>query len=1160
MQAVVGALRANLSLDAAQFEQGTKRAQNSLKSMRTQFLAVAGTAAALGAAISAAALNGARGIDEAAKASRRLEASVGGFRALELAASEAGVSVQGLANDMQTLGREVASGSAGATRALQALRLSASELAGLDVDQRAALIADRIREMGLSADQTTALLRDLGIRNREMILLFMQGGDAIRSARADIEDYGLALSAIDTQRIEQARDQIGRLSIISQRFQEQLALALVPAMGAFAQTLTDSMREGEPLRRVVDGLAQNVDRLATFVGVAVVALGTRYVAAAGLAYASTLTLAGAMVGLRTAMLRTGIGALIVLAGEAVLQFDKLRGAADTIAPIMDEAKAATDKLNEVLGTSSEVALPAAARAALNLTNENIKLAKSAYAAAEAEIAKATAAAQAAQIQRDLEQAFSPTGTFTAADENLAAQMARLTKANADLRAAQSDLTARIEEGQLALSEASDAMAESSARTVKFAVDMTTLENSIGGGGGSNGGAVAALDDAVKATEALNEQMQEAPKFVNDFANAFGDLAASGFRDWKTFTSSIVNSFRQAISQMVADWIRSPLQRLFSGGGGQGGRAQGGGMLGGLLPSPGSGTGFLGGLGNAMGGGVFNFGNNAMAAGGGLMASMGAALPVIGMIGGAILGGIMSNAQRQAERWQAKQAKRLQRVEREAARRDAELEARLRSSAEAVDNLIASLRVLDEMQREREQAARAVLAERDSLEVELLRINNDLVALREREINALDPLNRQLGRFIASMRDVREAIEEQERAAQALAGAGRGIVEFVTGVRGAETALFARDLELARGGDLDASGRVVQSARGAQATFGATATSAVDMERFNRRMANDLMALPAVASHEEQQVALLEEIRDGIGGLKGLEMQVQTRLRRAIEDGFFNLDENLDGKLTFDELRRGLGSVASDRQLRALLSATDRNGDGTISRLESIDQNSAHIDENTLENYLAAIDQLSELKLIAGETASNSERVAHLTTAINNLIFSQRQAASSTVGSLQQQREAAAAALQDAQARIARTDRQIKQKPSRLQRALGARTQKSPNPAHVALEADIRRLLQEIAALDAQLANVPAFAAGGFHTGGLRLVGEHGPELEATGPSRIFSNSDMTKMLSGGRDENLRDEIVELQRMMVAVVKYTKRTSDTLRDWERIGLPDEREFS
>jgi tape measure domain-containing protein len=53
----------------------------------------------------------------------------------------------------------------------------------------------------------------------------------------------------------------------------------------------------------------------------------------------------------------------------------------------------------------------------------------------------------------------------------------------------------------------------------------------------------------------------------------------------------------------------------------------------------------------------------------------------------------------------------------------------------------------------------------------------------------------------------------------------------------------------------------------------------------------------------------------------------------------------------------------------------------------------------------------------------------------------------------------------------------------------------------------------IAALTGQA--IPAFALGGDHAGGLRLVGENGPELEVTGPSRIFNASQTRGMLSGG---------------------------------------------
>lgn len=43
--------------------------------------------------------------------------------------------------------------------------------------------------------------------------------------------------------------------------------------------------------------------------------------------------------------------------------------------------------------------------------------------------------------------------------------------------------------------------------------------------------------------------------------------------------------------------------------------------------------------------------------------------------------------------------------------------------------------------------------------------------------------------------------------------------------------------------------------------------------------------------------------------------------------------------------------------------------------------------------------------------------------------------------------------------------------------------------------------------------IPGFAGGGFFGGGLRLVGEQGPELEATGPARIWDANKTQEMLS-----------------------------------------------
>jgi len=51
----------------------------------------------------------------------------------------------------------------------------------------------------------------------------------------------------------------------------------------------------------------------------------------------------------------------------------------------------------------------------------------------------------------------------------------------------------------------------------------------------------------------------------------------------------------------------------------------------------------------------------------------------------------------------------------------------------------------------------------------------------------------------------------------------------------------------------------------------------------------------------------------------------------------------------------------------------------------------------------------------------------------------------------------------------------------------------------------------------RLKAIPGFAAGGMHMGGLRIVGERGPELEATGPARYWNAGDTARMMGGSAD-------------------------------------------
>lgn len=88
--------------------------------------------------------------------------------------------------------------------------------------------------------------------------------------------------------------------------------------------------------------------------------------------------------------------------------------------------------------------------------------------------------------------------------------------------------------------------------------------------------------------------------------------------------------------------------------------------------------------------------------------------------------------------------------------------------------------------------------------------------------------------------------------------------------------------------------------------------------------------------------------------------------------------------------------------------------------------------------------------------------------------------------------------------------------------------------------------------------VRGYAGGGYHSGGYRIVGEYGPELERTGPSTIYSTSDSRKAL--GTDdliasvEKLRAEVGEAN---FSIASTQLKLAKLLDKWDGEGMPAER---
>jgi len=580
MSSVIGSLRVNLGLDSAKFESGARRVKSPLAAMKKQFIAVTAVAASVGAAISAMALKGANDIDVAAKSARRLGTSIGGFRALEMAAGEAGVSLSALTNDVQTMDREIARGSKNATSALDRLGLSAKDLEGLEADQKIALIADKVQALGLTSGQASALLQDLGVRNREMVLAVLSGGDAFRQARKDAEDYGLAISKTDSDAIEQANDRIGRLGLIGQYASQQLAIALVPAMGALAQAMTDSLREGGLLRTLIDGLVDNVQTLAGSVAVLVGFLGVKLVAAMAVAAGATGVLSGALILLRKAIFATGFGALIIGAGYLVGKFADLVQAAGGFGVAMGLlGDVAAAVWTGIIGSAS--AIPPALDGVWQRMKGGFILALAGMADKMFQFLNSIAGAVAEVPGMDA-LSGSILGAAVAAGEaasDLGSAGRAANAAAADsFSGAASKIKSAFGPAREAISAIKDVMVEAGNATDNTKDEVLDLSNALdevgGSGGGSSGGGAAGVDKIKTKTEELK-----------DTANEMKDTFKSAFKSLATGAKSFGEVVKDVLNKIADRLLDSAFENLWGGvtSGGSGGGFLGG-LIGSIFPS------------------------------------------------------------------------------------------------------------------------------------------------------------------------------------------------------------------------------------------------------------------------------------------------------------------------------------------------------------------------------------------------------------------------------------------------------------------------------------------------------------------------------------------------------------------------------------------------
>lgn len=200
--------------------------------------------------------------------------------------------------------------------------VTAEQFARLSGPEALQLYVDSLERAGLSQQQMTFYLEAMASDATRLIPLLRNGGQEMARLGDRAEALGFVLDQRATQALQKAQ-----IALIGARqamvgVANQLASALAPAVEAMANAFTNLMMAGNPFRDLLNAIFERIPSYLASITAFAGFMAGKYVTALIAARVATMTFAGALVTVRTALIRTGLGALVVLLGEVIHQISQ----------------------------------------------------------------------------------------------------------------------------------------------------------------------------------------------------------------------------------------------------------------------------------------------------------------------------------------------------------------------------------------------------------------------------------------------------------------------------------------------------------------------------------------------------------------------------------------------------------------------------------------------------------------------------------------------------------------------------------------------------------------------------------------------------------------------------------------------------------------------
>jgi hypothetical protein len=203
-------------------------------------------------------------LDRLGKLSERLQMDPGTLRGLELAATQMGMSFEGVEKGVQRMARTIGEARQGITTGTTALKdigMAAEDFDGKTIEDQFLIIADKIAAIEDPTRQAAVAFRIFGRQGQEMLNLLNQGSEGIKAFADEAERLGGPLSDEDLNVIEEANDAMDRLGKAFSGIFDQIAVRLAPALTMIADLMTELLVIGQEIFEAWDAIQGTVENI-----------------------------------------------------------------------------------------------------------------------------------------------------------------------------------------------------------------------------------------------------------------------------------------------------------------------------------------------------------------------------------------------------------------------------------------------------------------------------------------------------------------------------------------------------------------------------------------------------------------------------------------------------------------------------------------------------------------------------------------------------------------------------------------------------------------------------------------------------------------------------------------------------------------------------------